>query len=121
MLSAASRPAWRASGDAEGPFTSRGSQGVSRAQARRDLKEAQHLRLGSWVPDHSGGQDDVAHFIVACSRRPGRAAQGVLVEAAAVQLTTRVALHGGQTTVRAEADRHRVDEGVLLKVARGPG
>ena len=75
---------------------------------------------GSWARDHSGGQDDVAHFIVARSRRPGRTAQGVLVEAAAGQLATRVALHGGQTTVRAEADPHRVDEGVLLKVARGP-
>ena len=95
---------------AEGPFTSRGSQDVSRAQARRGLKEALHLRLGSWVRDHSGGQDDVAHFVVARCRRHGRGAQGVLVEAAAGQLATRVALHGGQTMVRAEADPHRVDE-----------
>ena len=97
---------------AEGPFTSRGSQDVSRAQARRGLKEAQHFRLGSWVRDHSGGQDDVAHFVVARSRRPGRTAQG--------QLATRVALRGGQTTVRAEAGPQRVDEGVLNEVARGP-
>ena len=83
---------------AEGPLTSRGSQDVSRALARRGLKEAQHFRLGSRVRDHSGGQDDVAHFAVARSRRPGRTAQGVLVEAAARQLATRVALHGGQTT-----------------------
>ena len=47
---------------AEGPFTSRGRKDVSWAQARRGLKEAQHLRLGS--------QDDVAHFVVARSRRP---------------------------------------------------
>ena len=105
---------------AEVPLSSRGSQDVSRTQARRGLKEAQHLRLGSWVRDHSGGQDDVAHFVVARSRRPGRTAQGVLVEAAAGQLATRVALRGEQATVRAEADRRRVDDGVLLKVARGP-
>ena len=102
---------------AKGPLTSRGSQDVSRAQARRGLKEAQHLNLGSWVRDHSGGQDDVAHFVVARSRRPELTAQGVLVEAAARQLATRVALHGGQTTVRAEADPDRVGDGVLLKVA----
>ena len=61
---------------AEGPLTSRGSQDVSRAQARRGLKEALHLRLGS---------------ALRCGPKSTARAHSTRLARGATQLATRVA------------------------------
>ena len=83
------------------------SAGRRPGAARRGPRFGSLGRGPQWWPGRCRALRFVARF-----RRPRSTAQGVLVEAAAGHFATRLALHGRQTTLRAEADPRLVDEGV---------